>query len=162
MEIDKCWYPQIFFILFRWLPMHSVWSQTWWCAGLVGHMMPTYGTDASWKIASAMGISTNTGKKAFDTLFCYHNHQRLVFCVKRFPHNFITTLSSCSYWWINKANLRDLIAATGLEILLKLDSNHRFFSPCDLEIWWMTSKNNMAPLPYYIKLCASFQNHRRI
>ena len=34
----------------------------------------------------------------------------------------------------NKANLRDLIAATGLVILLKLDLNHRFFSPCDLEI----------------------------
>ena len=34
----------------------------------------------------------------------------------------------------NKANLRDLIAATGLVILLKLDSNHRFFSPCDLWI----------------------------
>ena len=34
----------------------------------------------------------------------------------------------------NKANLRDLIAATGLVILLKLDSNSRFFSPCDLEI----------------------------
>ena len=34
----------------------------------------------------------------------------------------------------NKANLRDLIAATGLVILLKLDSNHRFFSPCDLKI----------------------------
>ena len=32
----------------------------------------------------------------------------------------------------NKANLRDLIAATGLVILLKLDSNRRFFSPCDL------------------------------
>ena len=40
----------------------------------------------------------------------------------------------------NKANLKDLIAATGLVILLKLDSNRRFFSPCDLEIWWMTPK----------------------
>ena len=39
-----------------------------------------------------------------------------------------------------KANLRDLIAATGLVILLKLDLNRRFFSPCDLEIWWMTQK----------------------
>ena len=38
----------------------------------------------------------------------------------------------------NKANLRDLILSTGLEIWLKLDSNHQFFSPCDLEIWWMT------------------------
>ena len=35
---------------------------------------------------------------------------------------------------INKANLRDLITTTGLVILLKLDSNHWFFSPSDLEI----------------------------
>ena len=62
----------------------------------------------------------------------------------------------------NKANLRDLIAATGLVILLKLDSNHRFFSPCDLEIWRMTFKNNRAPLLCYFKLCASFQCHRLI
>ena len=41
---------------------------------------------------------------------------------------------------VNKANLRDLIAATGLVILLELDSNHWFFSPCDLEIWWMTQE----------------------
>ena len=34
----------------------------------------------------------------------------------------------------DKANLRDLIAATGLVILLKLDSNNRFFGPRDLEI----------------------------
>ena len=101
------------------------------------------------------------------------------------------------YRMANKANLRDLIAATGLVILLKFDPNHRFFSPCDLETWWMTSKNrwiqtdvsvrkrlirvkigvfvlcdlkiwwmtlenNRAPLLYYIKLCASFQIHRRI
>ena len=29
---------------------------------------------------------------------------------------------------VNKANLRDLIAATGLVILLKLDSNRRFLA----------------------------------
>ena len=63
---------------------------------------------------------------------------------------------------INKANLRDLIAATGLGILLKFDPNNRFFSPIDLEIWCMTSKNNRAPLLYYIKLCVSFQIHRWI
>ena len=40
----------------------------------------------------------------------------------------------------NNANLRDLIAATGLVILLKSDLNRQFFSPCDLEIWWMTLK----------------------
>ena len=45
-----------------------------------------------------------------------------------------------------KANLRDLITATGLVILLKLYSSRRFFSLCGLEIWWMTLKNNKAPL----------------
>ena len=63
---------------------------------------------------------------------------------------------------LNKANLRDLIAATGLLILLKFDPNHPFFSLCDLEIWCMTSKNNRAPLLYYTKLCVSFQIHRWI
>ena len=63
---------------------------------------------------------------------------------------------------LNKANLRDLIAATGLVILLKFDPIHRFFSLCDLEIWCMTLKNNRAPLLYYIKLCVSFQIHRWI
>ena len=62
----------------------------------------------------------------------------------------------------NKASLRDLIAVTGLVILNKFDPNHWFFSPCDLEIWWMTLENNRAPLLYYIKLCASFQIHRWI
>ena len=62
----------------------------------------------------------------------------------------------------NKANLRDLMAATGLVILLKFDPIHRFFSLCDLEIWCMTLKNNRAPLLYYIKLCVSFQIHRWI
>ena len=63
-------------------------------------------------------------------------------------------------WWmtLNKANLRDLIAATGLVILLKLDSNRRFFSLCDLEIWRMTFKNNRAPLLCYFKLCAAFRS----
>ena len=34
---------------------------------------------------------------------------------------------------MNKANLRDLIAATGLVILLKLDSNRRFFARVTLK-----------------------------
>ena len=106
---------------------------------------------------------------------------------------------------LNKANLRDLIAATSLVILLKLikivDFSARFFlavwpcsladdleqgksegfdscdrpsnltqiglkwsifRPCDLEIWWMTLKNNKACLLYYIKLCVSFQIHQWI
>ena len=57
----------------------------------------------------------------------------------------------------NKANLKDLIVVTGL---IKLDSNHQFYSPCDLEIWLMTYKNYRAPLLHYIKLCASSQTPR--
>ena len=63
------------------------------------------------------------------------------------------------FYLLNKANLRDLIAATGLVILLKLDSNRRFFSPCDLEIWWMTPKNNRATLLCCFKLFTSFRSH---
>ena len=78
----------------------------------------------------------------------------------------------------NKANLRNLIAATGQVILLKLDSNRcflspsdleitlnsgqnlQFFVPCDLEIWRITLKNNRATLLYCFKLCASFHSHQ--
>ena len=63
---------------------------------------------------------------------------------------------------INTANLRDLIAVTSLVISLKLDSNHWFFSPYDLEIWRMTSKNDRAPRLGYINLCALFQSHQWI
>ena len=49
-------------------------------------------------------------------------------------------LKKMLHFMLNKANLRDLIAATGLVILLKLNSNRWFFSPCELEIWWMTQK----------------------
>ena len=63
---------------------------------------------------------------------------------------------------INKANLRDLIAVTSPVILLKLDPNHWFFSPYDIEIWWMTSKNNGAPRLGYINFCVLFQSHQWI
>ena len=33
------------------------------------------------------------------------------------------------------------------------------FSPCDVEIWQMTLKNNRAPLQRYCKLFASFRRH---
>ena len=63
---------------------------------------------------------------------------------------------------INKANLRELIDVTSLVIFFKLYSNHWLFSPHDLEIWWMTSKNNRAPRLGYIHLCALFQSHQWI
>ena len=86
----------------------------------------------------------------------------------------------------------ELIAATCLVILLKLNKNCRFISPCiisnssvnsnwshcpetlnscqsrwyfvtcDLEIWWMTLRNNRAHLLCCFKRCASFNSHRWI
>ena len=55
-----------------------------------------------------------------------------------------------------KANLRDLIAATGL-VMSNWIQIVNYCRPCDREIWWMTSKNNWALLLYHVKLCASFQ-----
>ena len=63
---------------------------------------------------------------------------------------------------LNKANLRDLIAATGLVILFKLNSNHLFFISDDLEIRWKTPNHNRVPLLGYIKFCAWFQSHEWI
>ena len=45
---------------------------------------------------------------------------------------------------------------------LNSGKNWQFFVLCDLEIRWMTSKNNRAPLLCYVKPCASFQSHRWI
>ena len=43
-----------------------------------------------------------------------------------------------------------------------LDQNRWSFVPWDLEISWMTLKNNRAPLLCYFKLCASFHSHQWI
>ena len=34
-----------------------------------------------------------------------------------------------------------------------LGQNQRCLEPCDIEMWWMTLKNNIAPLLCYFKLC---------
>ena len=58
---------------------------------------------------------------------------------------------------MNKANLRDLIAATGLEILPKLDSSCRF-SACEALKFDGWPRKTIGHLLFYsiIKLCASF------
>ena len=37
--------------------------------------------------------------------------------------------------------------------------NHRFFDPCDLDIWQNTPKISRAHLLYRFKFCALFRNH---
>ena len=63
--------------------------------------------------------------------------------------------------WINgnSANRKDLLAATGLVILRKWDSNLGFFGAYDLHFKWMTSQNNRAPVLSYGKLCTLCQSH---
>ena len=46
--------------------------------------------------------------------------------------------------------------------MLNSGQNGRFLAPCDLKIWWITLKNNRAPLLCCFKLCASFHSHRWI
>ena len=55
----------------------------------------------------------------------------------------------------NKANLRDLIAATGLVILLKLDANYRFFSHGTLKFdWW-----HIKIIGHLFYITSSFVHH---
>ena len=58
------------------------------------------------------------------------------------------------HWWIKTG-----VTVRKCSIRVKIGD---FFVPRDLEIWWMTLKNNRAPLLYYIKLCAAFQSHWHI
>ena len=46
--------------------------------------------------------------------------------------------------------------------LTEIGLKSSIFCPCDLEIWWMTPKNNTARLLYNIKLCVSFHFHQWI
>ena len=62
----------------------------------------------------------------------------------------------------NKANLRDLIAVTGLVISIKLDSNRQFSGPGWSSNLMDDLKINRAPLLCYVKLCASFHSHQWI
>ena len=55
----------------------------------------------------------------------------------------------------NKANLRDLIAATCQVILLKLDSNHRFFSHVTLKFDWWPRKI----IGHLLYITSSFVHH---
>ena len=46
--------------------------------------------------------------------------------------------------------------------MLNSGQNGRFCARCDLKIWWITLKNNMAPLLSCFKLRVSFHSHRWI
>ena len=84
---------------------------TWWC-----HQMETFSTSLAlclWNSLAPGEFSTQRPVTwSFDVFFDLHPNKR---------------------WRKNKANLRDLKAATGLVISLKLDSNHRFLAGVTLK-----------------------------
>ena len=71
-------------------------------------------------------------------------------------------------WWNFSRLLTEQSKSEGFDScdrpsnLAQIWSKSSICSPRDVEIWWMTSQNNRAPILYYIKLCASFQIHRWI
>ena len=79
----------------------------------------------------------------------------------------LETLNSGQNWWffLSCVNLKFDTKTWKTTYLnyhpeeTKLEPNHQFFGPCDLEIWQMSFKNNRAPFLYYFKLCASSESH---
>ena len=62
-----------------------------------------------------------------------------------------------THWWIQTG-----VTVQKCSIWVKLGNILSCDRPCVLEIWWMTLKNNRAPLLCHLKLCKSFQSHRWI
>ena len=73
---------------------------------------------------------------------------------KTIEHLFYTTSSFVHHFKSTNAVKLELQSGNA-----QFGSKLEIFVPHDLEILWMTLKNNRAPLLYYIKLCASFQSH---
>ena len=81
-------------------------------------------------------LVTSKGTNLFPAFWCRKcpfDHQKWIWKLY-FKYCLVNWIHFTWIWMKNKANLRDLIAATGLVILLKLDLNRRFFSPCDRAI----------------------------
>ena len=75
-----------------------------------------------------------------------------------FPRNYMKMHPLWLYW--NKANLRDLIAATSREILKQIGFKSSIFQPMwPSHLMDDLKKNNRAHVLHYIKLCPSFQSH---
>ena len=114
----------------------------------------------------------------------------LFYAMSSFVHYFKAIVNSnCSYsletsnlgqnWWFSArmtlkfdgwpwkaiGHLFDAIGEFKLELVPNAQIGSKsafFFVLCDLEILWITLKNNRAPLLCYFKLCVSFNSHRSI
>ena len=70
-------------------------------------------------------------------------------------------------FYVTSSFMHQFVAICGFKLELQSVSlnsgqNGKFSSPCDLEVWQMTLKNNRAPLLCHFKICASFYSHQWI
>ena len=136
--------------------MRSTWRVIWYC------QVYSENPSAAW-----MGheVIVNIWSLVLKYLFC----DRSVSLCKWGTMNMLTSIHKeygkieINPYWIRTRQIGGgLKAVTGLVILLRLDSNRRFFGAYDNIIYWMTSQKNRAPVPCYVKPCALFQSHQWI
>ena len=89
-------------------------------------------------------IEDGVAYNAKPTLLCTKNEiyfLKLLRCCVILSNSWQPLNLDIQRYWVNKANLRNLVAATGLVILLKLDSNLLFFGPYGIETRWMNKRH---------------------
>ena len=96
------------------------------------------------------------GLKSWNTQFGFKSSIFRPVCPRNLTDDLEKTIGLLFYATSNFVHTFVAICKFKLELQ---SGNTRFFCLCDLEIWWMTSKNNRVSLLCHFKLCASFRNH---
>ena len=78
--------------------------------------------------------------------------------------NFAYRRIAANLWWIivQQGKSEGFDSCDRPSNLTQIGFKSSIFHPCDIEIWWMTPKNNKAHLLYNIKLCVLFHFHQWI
>ena len=136
--------------------VHPRWhfsSDHWWDHHAVGVSAPPY---HGWPCSTTSTPCWSTCLSHHGTWTGYHDpvwHTILSCAAQLMPAFDKIQKAEMPYMTKNKANLRDLKAATGQVMLLKLDSNHRFLAGVTLKFdGWPRKIIHL----YNIKLCVSF------
>ena len=147
-------------------------SHWWMQTGVTVQKCPIRVKIGNFFVLCNLEIWQMTLKKNRASLLCYfklcasfHSHRWIETGVTVWQHPIRIKISDFLSRVILKFNFVHHFIAIG-ELKLELQSgDYQFGSKsaifiwCDLEIWWMTLKNNRAPLLCYFKLQASFHSH---
>ena len=134
----------------------------WWPRKIIGHLF--YITPSFVHHLKPLGeyerqlLSWNTQLGSKSAIFCPVWPWNSMDDLKNNSHALLCYIKLCasfqSHRWIQTK-----VTVRKCSIRAKMGD---FFVPCDLKIWWITLKNNRAPLLCCFKLCASFHSHRWI